>query len=206
MPLSPPFIPEEQEPWGRIRLVYKRLPTWEVTVNIFRDYGAVQKSMISERKIERSHWGNIFMKDSVYHRYWQWKIAGGIVKEKSAWAIQSMLDRQRYDMEAGDEWRILLEDTIYPDSFYAENVFEKKDPGESRAQASWAIGEFGGDIEPGNPEDPNNTSGGYFNYAGYRVYNVALTDFTMTQFGSVRFGYVSVDFTATELEILNHAP
>jgi len=158
--------------------------------------------MISERKIERSHWGNIFMKDSFYHRYWQWKVAGGIVKEKSAWAIQSMLDRQRYDMAAGDEWRILLEDTIYADSFYSENVLGKQDPGTSRALASWNIGEFGASQEPGSPDLSDPIANGYFNHAGYRVYNVALTDFTMAQFGSVRFGYVSVDFTATELEIL----
>lgn len=205
MPLiSPPAIPEDQEHWGRIRLIYKSKPTWEAIVNIFRDYGSVQKNMVSEQKIERSSWGNIFMRNAIYHRYWQWNVSGGIVNEKTSWAIMSMADRQRYDMQYGNEWRVLLEDTAFPDSFYQDSPTSPvADPGWDRTPASFSLGEPGWDWEPGTPVDPADpNNGAVHDGAKYAVYNVALSDVSVSKFGSSR--YVEVSFTATELEILNY--
>lgn len=204
MPLiSPPAIPEEQVPWGRIRLIYKRIPTWEALVNIFEDYSSVQKAMISEQKIERSSWGNIFMKNAIYHRYWQWTISGGVVDPKTSWAIMSMADHQRYDLQYGQEWRILLEDTIYPDSFYQDSLpYLVADPAYRRTPASFSLSKTpGSNWEPGTPIDPSNPGGAVHDGAKYAVYNVALSDISVSKFASLK--YVGINFTATELEILN---
>lgn len=161
--------------------------------------------MISEQKIERSSWGNIFMRNAIYHRYWQWNVSGGIVDQKSSWAIMSMADHQRYDLQYGQEWRILLEDTIYPDSFYQDsNPYLIADPAYRRTPASFSLSSVEGwDWEPGTPTDPANPNSGYHDGAKYAVYNVALSDISVGKFGSKK--YVKIDFTATELEILNES-